>query len=115
MPDVHFTFSNVTTVWESVVNISYAWAGGGGGAHSELNQRLPEPLYRRRVEAQHHHGISEERGRKKEEEGGREGAGLSTRGIWKGGQRAKRQRRGETRSARLQAAAAVVVVVRGSR
>lgn len=36
VPDVHFTFSNVTTVWESVVNVSYA-RGGGWGVGITLN------------------------------------------------------------------------------
>lgn len=70
MPAMHFTSSNVTTVWESVLKHNVCM--DGGRIHSELNRRLPEPLYRWRVEAQHHHGISEERVRKKEEEGGRQ-------------------------------------------
>lgn len=69
--------------------------------HSDLNRRLPELWCCLRVEAEHHHGSSEESEKVEGGRGGREGAGVNVRGIWKGGQRAKRLGRRETWCAKL--------------
>lgn len=72
-----------------------------GGFTVKAAWALVPPESGGRASSRQRRGESEEGRRRRRREGGREGAGVSTRGIWKGGQRAKRQRRGETWSAKL--------------